>query len=63
VPVTGVVVPVRARDLTIKKPAADVVVMNRRQLRRWLRRRPDVLDQWTVDVVFEGARRPGTWSH
>jgi hypothetical protein len=61
VAVTGVVVPVRARDLTIKKPAEDVPVMNRRRLRRWLRRRPEVLDASSVDVIFERARHVGTW--
>jgi hypothetical protein len=61
VAVTGVVVPVRADDLRIKKPAADVLVMNRRRLSRWLRRRPDVLDGATVDAIFEQARRSTTW--
>jgi hypothetical protein len=57
----GVVVPVRARDLVIKTSAGDVHVINRRRLRRWLRRRPDVLDAGTVDAIFDKARRPTTW--
>ena len=62
-PVTamGVVVPVNARDLTIKKAPVDVEVMNRRRLRRWLRRRPEVLDVCVVDAIFEQARRSATW--
>ncbi|MCW2902045.1 MAG: hypothetical protein JWO67_4310, partial [Streptosporangiaceae bacterium] len=42
--VMGVIVTVRADDLVVKKAPDDVQVLTRRQLRRWLRRRPDVLD-------------------
>jgi hypothetical protein len=57
----GVVVPVGADDLTIKTPPADVYVVNRMALVRWLRDRVDVLDEATVGAVFEAARRSTTW--
>jgi hypothetical protein len=60
--VTGVVVTVRANDLVVKKAPDDVQVLTRRQLRRWLRRRPDVLDQRSMDRIYEAARRPATWT-
>ncbi|MCU1668884.1 MAG: hypothetical protein JWP40_1811 [Blastococcus sp.] len=62
VAVTGVVVAVNAQDLTIKKPPADVHVIHRGRLRRWLRGRTDVLDAGTVDAIFQQARRVATWS-
>lgn len=60
--VSGVVVPVNADDITIKKQPTDVHVMNRRRLRRWLRRRPQILDDATCDAIFEQARRSTTWT-
>jgi hypothetical protein len=59
--VVGVVVPVNANDLTIAKPPADVHVVGRRRLRRWLRRRPTVLDDDTIEAIFQVARRSTTW--
>jgi hypothetical protein len=35
--------------------------MRRDPLRRLLRRRPDVLDAMTVDLIFERARRSLSW--
>lgn len=61
VAVTGIVVPVGADDLTIKQQPADVVVVNRMALAAWLRRRPDLLEEATVDAIFEAARRSTTW--
>lgn len=61
VAVTGIVVPVDADDLTIKQQPADVVVVNRMALAPWLRRRPDLLEEATVDAIFEAARRSTTW--
>jgi hypothetical protein len=62
VAVTGVVVPVNARELVVKRPPVDVHVVNRTALRRWLRRRVDVLGPEAVDRLYEAARRPVTWS-
>lgn len=62
-PVTasGVVVPVDATDVVVKKAPGDVHVMNRRRLRRWLRRRSEVLDEITVHAIYEVARLSTTW--
>lgn len=62
VPVTGVLVPVNARDITIKKPPVDVAVVNRRRLRRFLRRQPEMLDAAAVEAIFGHGRRPSTWA-
>ena len=61
VAVAGVVVPVGADSLTIKQQPADVVVVNRKALADWLRRRPVVLEDATVEAIFEAARRSTTW--
>ena len=61
VAVAGVVVPVGADDVTIKQPPADVFVVNRMALADWLRRRPVVLEDATVEAIFEAARRSTTW--
>ena len=59
---TGVVVPVNAADVAVKRPPEDVHVINRRRLRRWLRRRTECLDQETVERIFDMARRSVTWT-
>ena len=59
--VAGVVVPVNAHDIVIRSAPADVHVMNRRRLARWLRRRPVTLDAATVDTIYDAARRSATW--
>ena len=61
VEVIGVVVPVGAKALTIKTPPVDVHVVGRRRLRAWLRRREQVLDDATIELVFAHARRSSTW--
>jgi hypothetical protein len=63
-PVTarGVVVAVNASDITVKKTPDDVHVLGRRRLRRWLRRRPEVLDEPRVHAIYERARLMTTWS-
>ena len=58
---TGVVVPVNAHEVTVKKSPPDVEVINRRRLRHWLRRRPEVLGVSAGDAIFEQARRSATW--
>lgn len=57
----GVVVPVGASDVVIKTPPADVHVVYRRALARWLRERPAALPDDAVDQVFQAARRSNTW--
>lgn len=61
VPVTGMVVPVGANNVTIKTPPEDVHVVNRMALSRWLRARPEVLSVEHVDAVYGAARRSTTW--
>jgi hypothetical protein len=59
--VTGVVVPVKADSIVIKAAPADVHVMNRRKLVRWLRGRGPTLERATVEAIYETARRSTTW--
>jgi hypothetical protein len=59
--VTGVVVPVGAQGIAIKKAPTDVAVVPRRQLRRWLASMPHALPGAIVDSLFEQARRSTTW--
>jgi hypothetical protein len=61
VEVTGVVVPVNAGDIVIRKPPADVHVVGRRKLHRWLRQREPLLDGASVSAIYEIARRSTTW--
>ncbi len=61
VPVTGMVVPVGANNITIKTPPDDVHVVNRMALSRWLRARPEVLSLEHLDAVYGAARRSTTW--
>jgi len=61
VPVVGLVILVNADDLKIKEPPADVHVMWRRQAIRWLRRREEALDQVSLELIFDAARRSTTW--
>jgi len=61
VAVTGVIVLVNAQDIVVKRSPADVHVVNRRRLRRLLRRQPEILDRATVAEIFATARRPDTW--
>lgn len=61
VTVRPVIVPVRAQDVVVKEQPADVAVVPRGELRRWLRRQPTVLDDATVAVVAAAAGRSATW--
>jgi hypothetical protein len=54
--VTPVVVPVSAGDIRVKSKPGDLHVVNRRRLRRWLRRRPEVLDDGASAAVYAAAR-------
>jgi len=58
----GVIVVVRANDLTVKEASGDVYVIGRRELVRWLRRRPDTLSDSEVQAIFESARQSTTWT-
>ena len=48
-------------DLTIKRPPADVLVIGRRRLRKWLGGLGPSLTAEQVDAVFDHARRSTTW--
>ncbi len=61
VPVTGLVVPVGADDITIKAAPDDVHVVNRMRLSRWLRDRPALLTTPQIESIFDAARRSTTW--
>lgn len=61
VDVTPIVVPVNAYDITVKSSPGDVHVVNRQRLRRWLRRRPQVLDNRVIAAVHSAARWGSTW--
>jgi hypothetical protein len=58
---TGVVVPVGAAEVVVKEPPADVAVVSRARLVKWLISTPEVLDPDAVDKLFRAARRPTTW--
>jgi len=62
VTVTGVVVPVGAQDIRIKQPPTDVVILPRRQLRRWLASLPQTLPTAIVDSLLSrlGGPPPGS---
>ena len=59
--VRGVIVPVRARSVTIKTPPDGVAVVPWRRIGAWLAGQPPVLDEHTASVLFEAARRLSTW--
>ncbi|WP_448616217.1 nuclease-related domain-containing protein [Modestobacter sp. URMC 112] len=59
--VRGVVVPVGARTMTIKTPLDDISVVPRRQLASWLAFTQRALDERTLELVYERARRSSTW--
>ncbi|WP_411373451.1 nuclease-related domain-containing protein [Arthrobacter sp. MPF02] len=61
VEVTGVVVVVGPKSLTIKARPEQAAVVTDAQLLRWLHRCPVVLDQQKVARVAAAAVRPGTW--
>ena len=60
--VRGLVVLVGVRELTVKSPPADVAVVYRESLVRWLRRQPAVLEEPQIDRIYEAARRPEIWT-
>ena len=61
VEVAGLVVPVRADDVTVKQAPDDVFVVTPAQVARWLRNRPEVLRADAIEAIFASARRSTTW--
>lgn len=57
----GVIVPVGAAHIRVKKLPADVKVVNRMRLVRWLESLPPALPPERVDARFNAARRSTTW--
>ena len=50
-----------AADFQIKSDPADVDVVGRKSIARWLTKRPGVLTPERVEEIFEQARRDPTW--
>lgn len=61
VQVTGVLIIVAPKSLTLKEKPADVVVLTDRQLLRWLNRRRRVLTPEQVTGITAAAIIPATW--
>lgn len=61
VEVTGVVVIVAPKSMTIRERPSGVAVVTDRQLLRWLNGRPIVLTPTQIALVTAAAARPGTW--
>jgi hypothetical protein len=59
--VTGVVVVVAPKSMTVRKEPSGAVVVTDRQLLRWLNGRPSVLTPRQWAVIAATAARPGTW--
>lgn len=61
---TGLIAVMGARGgFTIKSqpPDGDVIVMTRREVAKWLAKRPEVLTAEQVEVIYTVARRSDTW--
>jgi hypothetical protein len=61
VEVTGVVVVVAPKSMTVRAKPSGAAVVTDRQLLRWLSGRPTVLTPPQVAVITAAAVRPGTW--
>jgi hypothetical protein len=61
VEVTGVVVVVNPKSMTVRAKPSGAAVVTDRQLLRWLSGRPTVLTPPQVAVITAAAVRPGTW--
>lgn len=55
------IIVVIAAELTIKAQPADVHVVARRRIGKWLERRPATLSPAAVEAIYEMARRDTTW--
>lgn len=60
VPVEPIIV-VLCAELTIKAPPSGVHVVSHRRIRKWLAKRPAVLDHVQVEAIYDRARRATTW--
>lgn len=60
VPVKPIIV-VMAAELNIKAQPADVHVVPRKRIGKWLQRRPSTLSPPAVESIYEMARRDTTW--
>jgi hypothetical protein len=63
VPVASVIVFVGVRRFSMTRggPADVAVLRSPRALRRWLRKQPQVLEEQSVSLLYEVARKPATW--
>jgi hypothetical protein len=61
VAVTGIVVVVAPKSMTVRAKPTDAVVVTDRQLLRWLSGRPAVLTPRQIAAIVAAAVRPGTW--
>ena len=50
-----------AAALTIKTAPNGVYVMNRMRLAKWLQTFPDLLDDASIERIYDAARRSTTW--
>ena len=55
------IIVVIAAELTIKAQPADVHVVARKRIGKWLERRPATLSPAAVEAIYEMARRDTTW--
>jgi hypothetical protein len=55
------IIVVIAAELTIKAQPADVHVVARKRIGKWLERRPAILSTAAVEAIYEMARRDTTW--
>ncbi|MGO4435097.1 nuclease-related domain-containing protein [Paenarthrobacter sp. RAF9] len=61
VAVTGVVVVVAPKSMTVRERPSDVAVVTDRRLLRWLSDRPNVLTPRQTAAITAAAISPGTW--
>jgi hypothetical protein len=61
VEVTGLVVVVAPKSMTVRAKPTDAVVVTDRQLLRWLSGRPAVLTPRQIAAIAAAAVSPGTW--
>lgn len=59
--VEGLIVTVNAEDVVVKSQPEGVSVIPRMQVAKWLLRHGEILNQPTVDAIYEVARRSTTW--
>ena len=63
VPVSGLVVPVGARELKVKAQPKDVSIVARRQIAGWLESQPSMLNEAGIATITAAARRTSTWTN